>query len=222
MPKKDIKKRKLILWFSEVGIDDISIVGGKNSSLGEMYSNLSRKGIRVPNGFAITTEAYFYLLIETDIQCKIEEILKDLDTTNIQDLQARGAMVRQLILQAPFPKDMEEAILTNYRKLEQEYGDNVDVAVRSSGTAEDLADASFAGQQDTFLNVRGSKALIETCHQCFASMFTDRAISYREDQHFDHMSVGLSITVQKMVRSDKGASGVCSLLTRNRATRIWF
>jgi len=208
MPKESTNKRRLILWFSEVGIGDISVVGGKNSSLGEMYSNLSRRGIRVPNGFAITADAYFYLLQEAGIQDKIKDLLKDLDTTNIHNLKDRGARVRGLILEAPFPRDLQKAIKDNYRKLEKQYGENVDVAVRSSGTAEDLAEASFAGQQDTFLNVRGTKALIQACKQCFASMFTDRAISYREDQGFDHLSVGLSITVQKMVRSDKGASGV--------------
>lgn len=208
MPEKDVKKHQLILWFSEVGIDDISVVGGKNSSLGEMYSNLSRKGIRVPNGFAITAEAYFYLLEHAGIRDRIKDLLKDLDTTDIHNLQARGAQVRELILNAPFPADLKKAITDNYKKLEKQYGDNVDVAVRSSGTAEDLAEASFAGQQDTFLNIRGTRALIRACRQCFASMFTDRAISYREDQKFDHLSVGLSITVQKMVRSDRGASGV--------------
>ncbi|UCD65208.1 MAG: phosphoenolpyruvate synthase, partial [Candidatus Zixiibacteriota bacterium] len=208
MPERDNKVRKLVLWFSEVGIDDISIVGGKNSSLGEMYRNLTRRGIKVPNGFAITAAAYFYVLEQAGIQNEIKDLLKDLDTTNIHNLKDRGARVRGLILQAPFPRDLEQAIVDNYRKLEKQYGDNVDVAVRSSGTAEDLAEASFAGQQDTFLNIRGPKALLQACRQCFASMFTDRAISYREDQHFDHLSVGLSITVQKMVRSDKGASGV--------------
>lgn len=208
MSKESTDKRRLILWFSEVGIGDISIVGGKNSSLGEMYSNLSRRGIRVPNGFAVTADAYFYLLQQAGIQDKIKDILKDLDTTNIHNLKDRGARVRALILDAPFPRDLQKAITDNYKKLEKQYGENVDVAVRSSGTAEDLAEASFAGQQDTFLNVRGTRALLQSCKQCFASMFTDRAISYREDQNFDHLSVGLSITVQKMVRSDKGASGV--------------
>ncbi len=208
MPEQTATKRRLILWFSEVGIDDIAIVGGKNSSLGEMYSNLSRRGIRVPNGFAITADAYHYVLEHAGIRDQIKEILQDLDTSNIHNLKDRGARVRNLILEAPFPKDLQKAIIDNYRKLEKQYGDGVDVAVRSSGTAEDLAEASFAGQQDTFLNIRGTRSLLRACRQCFASMFTDRAISYREDQNFDHLSVGLSVTVQKMVRSDKGASGV--------------
>lgn len=199
---------KQVLWFSEIGIHDISIVGGKNASLGEMYRNLTRHGIKVPNGFAITAHAYFYLLEKAGIRDRIARLLHDLDTGNIQNLRERGILVRQLILDAPFPPDLEKAIVDNYLKLEKQYGDNVDVAVRSSGTAEDLAEASFAGQQDTFLNIRGARPLLEACRQCFASVFTDRAISYREDQHFDHLSVGLSITVQKMVRSDKGASGV--------------
>ncbi len=208
MPKNNNKKRKLILWFSQIGLDDISIVGGKNSSLGEMYRNLTKSGIKVPNGFAITAAAYFYLLKKAGIEKKIKQILKDLDTNNISNLRERGARVRNLILEAPFPDDLENAIIENYALLEKEYGRNVDVAVRSSGTAEDLAEASFAGQQDTFLNIKGPSQLLQACRQCFASMFTDRAISYREDQNFDHLSVGLSITVQKMVRSDKGASGV--------------
>jgi pyruvate,water dikinase len=206
--QKSDKESSLILWFTDIGIQDISVVGGKNASLGEMYQNLTEKGIRVPNGFAITAVAYFHLLEEAGIRNKIEELLRDLDTHNIRDLQVCGASARKFILNAPFPEDLEQAIIANYRELEKHYGEYVDVAVRSSGTAEDLAEASFAGQQDTFLNIRGSKQLLRACKRCFASVFTDRAISYREDQKFDHLSVGLSITVQKMVRSDKGASGV--------------
>jgi len=202
------KDLTLIRWFSEITIKDLPTVGGKNSSLGELYRNLSGNGIKVPNGYAITADAYFYLLRKAGIEESIQEILGDLDTTDIMNLQDRGAQIRQLILGARFPHRLREAIVTNYRKLEEEYGRNVDVAVRSSGTAEDLADASFAGQQDTFLNIRGSRQLLRACRECFASVFTNRAISYREDQNFDHLSVGLSITVQKMVRSDRGASGV--------------
>jgi len=208
MAKSKNKEEELILWFSEIGIKDIPIVGGKNASLGEMYRHLGRRGIRVPNGFAITAAAYFCILKEAGIRDKIRERLEDLDTSNIENLQLRGAAVREMIMNAPFPRDLERAILDNYRKLEKQYGPNVDVAVRSSGTAEDLAEASFAGQQDTYLNIRGPLRLLKACKQCFASIFTDRAISYREDQRFDHLTVGLSIAVQKMVRSDKGASGV--------------
>jgi len=208
MKKFNKKRKNLILWFHEIGMNDIAIVGGKNASLGEMYRHLAHDGIRVPNGFAITAEAYFYLLREAGIQQEIKEILGDLDVNDITNLQERGLKVRRLIMTAPFPKDLQAAIITNYQQMEKEYDKNVDVAVRSSGTAEDLAEASFAGQQDTYLNIRGSKRLLEACRQCFASVFTDRAISYREDQKFDHLSIGLSITVQKMVRSDMGASGV--------------
>ena len=197
-----------IRWFSRISLDDLPLVGGKNASLGELYGNLNQNGIKVPNGYAITADAYFYLLREVGIEDAIRELLSTLDTSDIANLQDRGAQIRQLILQARFPKPLRDAILENYRKLEAEYGNNIDVAVRSSGTAEDLADASFAGQQDTFLNIRGTRQLLNACRQCFASVFTNRAISYREDQKFDHLSVGLSITVQKMVRSDRGASGV--------------
>ena len=193
--QKSDKENSLILWFTDIGIQDISVVGGKNASLGEMYQNLTDRGIRVPNGFAITAVAYFHLLEEAGIRNKIEELLSDLDTHNIRNLQERGASIRSLILDAPFPEDLEQAIIANYRELEQHYGEYVDVAVRSSGTAEDLAEASFAGQQDTFLNVRGSRQLLKACKRCFASVFTDRAISYREDQKFDHLTIGLSITV---------------------------
>lgn len=202
------KKKNYVLWFSELGIKDVPIVGGKNASLGEMYRNLTRKGVKVPNGFAITAEAYFYLLKAEGIKDDIKRVLKDLNTHDIRNLQAHGKKVRQLILGTTFPKDLEQVITENYRKLEKEYGKGVDVAVRSSATAEDLPDASFAGQQETYLNIRGSKDLLEACKKCFASLFTDRAISYRADKHFDHFSIGLSIGVQKMVRSDKGQSGV--------------
>jgi pyruvate,water dikinase len=209
MTKKTGKKQpNLIYWLSEITINDLASVGGKNASLGELYRNLSRNGIKVPNGYAITADAYFYLLHKADIHNQIQELLSDLDSSDIANLQERGAEIRQLIIGARFPKPLQEAIVENYHKLEDEFGQNVDVAVRSSGTAEDLADASFAGQQDTFLNIRGTRQLLRACRQCFASVFTNRAISYRDDQKFDHLSVGLSITVQKMVRSDRGASGV--------------
>lgn len=203
-----MKKAPFVLWFRQLGIKDVPIVGGKNASLGEMYRNLTKKGVNVPNGFAITADSYFYLLDATGIRKEIKSVLKDLNTSNIKNLQDHGKDVRQLIRTAEFPADLVEAIGRAYEKMEDEYGKNVDVAVRSSATAEDLPDASFAGQQETYLNIRGKDALIAACKKCFASLFTNRAISYRQDKHFDHFKVGLSIGVQKMVRSDKSCSGV--------------
>ncbi|HCJ52639.1 MAG: phosphoenolpyruvate synthase [Candidatus Kerfeldbacteria bacterium RIFCSPLOWO2_01_FULL_48_11] len=202
------RSKRFILWFRELGIRDVPLVGGKNASLGEMYQKLVGKGVSIPNGFAITAHAYFYLLEKAGIRDDIKRVLKDLNTHDIRNLQAHGKKVRELIMSTTFPKDLENLIVENYRKLEKQYGKGVDVAVRSSATAEDLPDASFAGQQETYLNIRGPKALLEACKKCFASLFTDRAVSYRVDKHFDHFSIGLSIGVQKMVRSDKGASGV--------------
>lgn len=208
MAKSKSRSKKLILWFNELGIKDVPLVGGKNASLGEMYRNLTKKGISIPNGYAVTAAAYFYILDKAGIRDDVKRVLKGLNTHNLRNLQTRGKKVRKLILTAKFPADLEKEIIASYRKLEKQYGKNVDVAVRSSATAEDLPDASFAGQQETYLNIRGAKALITACHKCFASLFTDRAISYREDKHFDHFSIGLSIAVQKMVRSDKASSGV--------------
>lgn len=185
------------------------MVGGKNASLGEMYQKLLKRGVKVPNGFAITAYAYRYLLKKAGIQDDIRRILKGLDTNNLKDLAKRGAAVRATIMRAKFPLELEQDILKNYRLLSKSFkGNNVDVAVRSSATAEDLPDASFAGQQESYLNIVGEKNLLEACKLCFASLFTDRAISYRVDKHFDHFKIGLSIAVQKMVRSDKACSGV--------------
>ncbi len=200
--------KPFILWFNEIGIKDVPLVGGKNASLGEMYQHLSSKGVQVPNGFAITAEAYKHLLKDAGIEEAIKDALEGLDTSDIQNLQERGKKVREIILNAKFPEDLENAIIEAYRKMEEEYYENVDVAVRSSATAEDLPDASFAGQQETYLNITGPEALIEACHKCFASLFTDRAISYRHDKGFGHFDVYLSIAVQKMVRSDSASSGV--------------
>jgi pyruvate,water dikinase len=197
-----------VLWFKQLGIDDVPIVGGKNASLGEMYRKLTKKGVNIPNGFAITADAYIYLLKEAGIGRSIVKILSDLDTHDINNLRERGAKVRKTILQAEFPDDLKKAIIKAYKELCKEYGPNTDVAVRSSATAEDLPDASFAGQQETYLNIRGEYELLEACKKCFASLFTDRAISYRVDKKFDHFQVALSIGVQKMVRSDKASSGV--------------
>ncbi|TSC76275.1 MAG: pyruvate, water dikinase [Parcubacteria group bacterium Gr01-1014_31] len=197
-----------VRWFDQLGIKDVPLVGGKNASLGEMYRKLVPKGVAVPNGFAITAEAYFYLLKKAGIRDDIRRILSDLNTKDLRNLQARGRAVRQAILGADIPPDLEVMIAASYRQLERQYGKNVDVAVRSSATAEDLPDASFAGQQETYLNIRGVPMLLDACRRCFASLFTDRAISYRTDKHFDHFRVGLSIGVQKMVRSDRACSGV--------------
>ena len=199
---------KFIKWFEEVGTRDVALVGGKNASLGEMIRNLSETGVAVPSGFAITAEAYRYLLQETGIQEKIRDALVDLDTHDMENLSTRGSQIRALIKNAGCPKELEEEIRTAYRKMEERYGAGADVAVRSSATAEDLPTASFAGQQETYLNVRGEEELVEKVMECFASLFTNRAISYRVDKGFDHLSVYLSVGVQKMVRSDLACSGV--------------
>ena len=201
-------KKKFILWFNQLGIKDVPLVGGKNASLGEMYRNLKKKKVNVPNGFAITAYAYRYLLKKAKIEKQIKDALSDLDTKDMRNLSERGKKVRQIILNAEFPKELTNAITKAYDKLCQQYGKNIDVAVRSSATAEDLPDASFAGQQETHLNIRGYESLINACKKCFASLFTNRAISYRVDKHFNHFKVFLSIGVQKMVRSDLASSGV--------------
>ncbi len=207
MPKN--RKEAFVLPFNELGIKDIPLVGGKNASLGEMYRNLTKKGVRVPNGYAVTAYSYYYFLEKAGIKKAIKDVLKDLNTHDIRNLQERGRKVRAIILRAKFPKELEEAIIESYRVLSSDYSvKNADVAVRSSATAEDLPDASFAGQQETYLNITDTKALLEACKKCMASLFTDRAISYREDKNFNHFNIGLSIGVQKMVRSDKAASGV--------------
>ena len=197
-----------VKWFEELGMQDVPLVGGKNASLGEMIRNLGKKGVKVPSGFAVTAYAYKYTIEKAGIDKKIKEILSDLDTHDVQNLAERGEKIRNLIKNTPLPKELEEEIRKYYREMEKRYGKNVDVAVRSSATAEDLPDASFAGQQETFLNVRGEDELIEKVRECFASLFTNRAISYREDKGFDHFSVFLSVGVQKMVRSDLASSGV--------------
>ena len=199
---------KLILWFDEIGIEDVPLVGGKNASLGEMYQKLTAKGVAVPHGFAITAYAYRHLLKDAGIEQAIKDALAGLDTTDMKNLQERGAKVREIIETAEFPDDLRQEISVAYAKMEEEYGKDVAIAVRSSATAEDLPDASFAGQQDTYLNISGMDALIHNCRKCFASLFTNRAISYRHDKGFGQFDVYLSITIQKMVRSDSAASGV--------------
>lgn len=202
------RDKQFVLWFDELRNTDVKLVGGKNASLGEMYSLLTPQGVRIPNGFAVTAAAYFYFLEQAGIRDRIKKILADLDTTNMANLSARGAKVRKTILEAELPADLQKTIVANYRKLEKEFGRNADVAIRSSATAEDLPDASFAGQQETFLDIRGADAVVLAVKKCFASLFTNRAISYRQDKGFDHFTIGLSAAVQKMVRSDKACSGV--------------
>ncbi len=201
-------KSAFIKWFADTGIDDVPLVGGKNASLGEMVRELSAKGVKVPNGFSITAEAYRYFLRETGVEKAIDKILADLDTRDIDNLRSRAMQVRHAILGARLPEDLEFEIIDAYEQLRGTDLHPPDVAVRSSATAEDLPDASFAGQQETYLNVQGSRALLETCRRCFASLFTDRAISYRADKGFDREKIALSVGVQRMVRSDLATSGV--------------
>ncbi len=206
-----MKKQAFVLWFKNIRIKDIPLVGGKNASLGEMYSQLTKKGVNIPNGFAITAQAYYYFLEKAGIKEQMRIILQGLDIGNIDNLYYRGRKIRELILKADLPKDLEKEILKAYKKLSalnKEARRGTDVAVRSSATAEDLPDASFAGQQETFLNIRGEEELLKACKACFASLFTNRAIVYREQKKFDHFKIGLSIGVQKMVRSDLASSGV--------------
>ena len=204
----EIHDTAFILWFDDIGIEDVPMVGGKNASLGEMYQKLTSKGVAVPHGFAITAYAYRYLLEKAGIEAAIRDVLSDLDTHDMKNLSERGEKVRNIIRHAEFPDELRREIIASYQKMEAEYGKNVDVAVRSSATAEDLPDASFAGQQETYLNIHGYDTLIENCRKCFASLFTNRAISYRHDKGFGQFDVYLSITVQKMVRSDSASSGV--------------
>ena len=197
-----------IRWFEEIGIDDISLVGGKNASLGEMIRELAPRGIRVPNGFAITAEAYWDVVRGSGLEQRLKEILYGLDTRDTDNLRQRGNAARHALTAGTLPEHLQDAILSAYHELSEGAEGPVDVAVRSSATAEDLPDASFAGQQETYLNVQGDAALLESCKRCFASLFTDRAISYRQDKGFDQLKIGLSIGVQRMVRSDLASSGV--------------
>lgn len=200
---------KFVIFFKDLGIKDVPLVGGKNASLGEMYRTLSAKGVRVPNGFATTAEAYRHFFKVTGLEEKIRKILKGLDTHNVKDLARRGQKVREAIIQSEFPLELKREITKAYDKLSKMHRTkNLHVAVRSSATAEDLPDASFAGQQETYLNISGHETLLKAVKECIASLFTNRAISYRVDKHFDHFKIALSVGVQKMVRSDVGSSGV--------------
>lgn len=200
---------KYIKFFKELNNKDVPLVGGKNASIGEMFQELVPVGIKVPNGFAITSEAYWYLLDSGGIRQKIIDLLKGVDVTEIDVLKTRSKQIRELIFGTPLPTDLRDEIFEAYKILSEEYGMTyADVAVRSSATAEDLPDASFAGQQDTYLSVKGQTDLVHYIKSCFASLFTDRAVSYRASRGFDHFKVALSVGVQKMVRADKGSAGV--------------
>lgn len=223
------KEQALVLWFDQVGIADVGLVGGKNASLGEMIQQLMPKGVNVPTGFAVTAYAFRYFLEQAGLEQRLRQLLADLDVNDIDNLRERGRLARTLILDTPFPPQLEAEIVEAYVQLSERYGVSlercdqlqgaaredcrsnhrgVDVAVRSSATAEDLPDASFAGQQESYLNVHGIHGVLTACHMCFASLFTDRAISYRTLKQFDHFEVALSVGVQKMVRSDLATSGV--------------
>ena len=201
-------RSRWIKTFNEISIEDVPSVGGKTASLGEMFRELSPQGVKVPDGFAITAKAYRNFLSTGGLDRKIDDLLRGLDTRNLEALRDCGAKVREAILATPFPDALRDEILAAYDRLRASGNADAGVAVRSSATAEDLPDASFAGQQETYLNVRGHNALIDACRRCFASLFTDRAISYRADKGFSHRKIALSIAVQRMVRSDLGASGI--------------
>ncbi|MGL6260192.1 phosphoenolpyruvate synthase [Vibrio sp. WXL210] len=195
------------LWFDGLSMDDVDKVGGKNASLGEMVSNLANAGVSVPNGFATTSYAFNQFLDYQGLDQRIHQLLDTLDVEDVEKLRQTGAQIRQWVLEAPFPTELEQQIRTNYAQL-TEGQEDISVAVRSSATAEDLPDASFAGQQETFLNVKGIDAVLEATKHVYASLFNDRAISYRVHQGFNHRGIALSAGIQRMVRSDKAASGV--------------
>ena len=199
---------KNIKFFNEIGIEDVAEVGGKNASLGEMYQNLTSEGVRVPNGFAVTSSAYIYLLDANDAWKKLHAELDTLDVTSVDALQSAGKNCRDIVYNCEIPDDLKNDILTAYEKLKEEYGDKLSVAVRSSATAEDSPEASFAGQNDTYLNITNADALLDAYKRCLASNFTDRSIHYKYDNGFDYLKVYLSVVVMKMVRSDKASSGV--------------
>lgn len=199
---------RYIRFFKDLCIEDVPLVGGKNASLGEMYRELAGQGVRVPNGFAITAEAYRLMLERAHSWKALHEALDGIKADDVADLARRGKQAREIVFGAGLPAEVTSEILNAYSRLREEYGEGVSMAVRSSATAEDLPTASFAGQQDTFLNVQGEQSLLDACRRCFASLFTDRAIHYRIDQGFDHFKVALSIGVMKMVRSDLASAGV--------------
>jgi pyruvate, water dikinase len=196
-----------VRWFSDLGLADLEQVGGKNSSLGEMISQLSGLGVSVPGGFATTADAYRRFIGDTGLAERISARLAGLDTDDVAELARAGTEIRAAVVAQPFPADLEADIRTGYEQLSGT-DQGMSFAVRSSATAEDLPDASFAGQQETFLNVRGIEAILTAVREVFASLYNDRAIAYRVHHAFDHDAVALSAGVQRMVRSDVGASGV--------------
>ena len=202
-----MSSQKYIRWFDEIGLDDIAEVGGKTASLGELHSVLGPQGVRVPNGFAITAAAYRDALDMAECGDELRRLM-DFDHRDVRLLAERAAAARRIVYEATGDPGLKEQITAAYRKLEKECGNGVAVAVRSSATAEDLPTASFAGQHESYLNVRGADDLFEACRHCFASLFTDRAIVYRVENGFDHFKVALSVAVMKMVRADLAASGV--------------
>ncbi len=203
------KKNKNILWFKELSVKDVPLVGGKNASLGEMFSQLNKKGVRIPDGFALTSKAYWYFLEKNEIDEKLKKIFDKFNPDSLASLKKTGKAARQLIHNSKFPKDLEEEIIENYKKLSKKYKQkNTDVAVRSSATAEDLPSASFAGQHETYLNISSHNELLKAIKNCIASLFTDRAIAYREQKDFNHLEIALSVGIQKMVRSDLSSAGI--------------
>ncbi|MBV9620515.1 MAG: phosphoenolpyruvate synthase, partial [Gammaproteobacteria bacterium] len=206
-----------VIPFEQLGMHDVESVGGKNASLGEMIGALTRLGVQVPTGFATSADAYREFLKQGGLDARIRTELQDLNVDDVTRLAATGARIRQWILATPFPPELEQAVLAQLRQMSG--GNEIAVAVRSSATAEDLPEASFAGQQETFLNVRGEAGVLRAMHEVFASLFNDRAISYRVHQGFDHAQVALSAGVQHMVRSDLGASGVMFTLDTDSGFR---
>jgi pyruvate, water dikinase len=202
------RRYRYIRWFDEISIADVPLVGGKNASIGEMYRELAGSGIRIPNGFAVTAHSFRYLLESGGLLPEMRRILAEINKSDLNAFARSGQRLREMIYEAPLPEDLASEIVAAYHHLCEQYGDDTDVAIRSSATAEDLPSASFAGQQESYLNIRGNAQLLDACRRCFASLFTDRAISYRIDQGFDHFKVALSIGVMRMVRSDLAASGV--------------
>jgi len=200
--------QEYVLWYQELGMQDVPRVGGKNASLGEMISNLANAGVQVPGGFATTADAFNEFLEQSGLNSKIHDILDTLDVDDVNTLAKVGAEIRQWIIDTPFQPNLDQAIRDAYSQLHGDASQDVSFAVRSSATAEDMPDASFAGQQETFLNVRGIDSVMTAIKHVFASLFNDRAISYRVHQGYDHRGVALSAGIQRMVRSDKAASGV--------------
>ena len=200
---------KYIKFFNEITLKDLPLVGGKNASLGEMISTLTQQGLKVPEGFAVTVDGYWNLLNHNKLVPELKKIIgSGVELNDVTKLREIGKKMRSLIENAQVPTDLADEIVQGYKKLNSLYGQECDVAVRSSATAEDLPGASFAGQQESYLNVTGDQRLIESYKKCCASLFTDRAIIYRIDKGFDHFKVGLSVGIQKMIRSDKACSGV--------------